>query len=189
VNLAKGKLIALCLSIPLGISGCESEPVESINAPSLKLTGRVVDQANILSETSETKLTTKLEKLERTSGPQFVIATTDSLEGRDIASYSVDLGRSWAIGHQDRDDGVILLVAPNERKVRIAVGYGLEGSLNDPFCAKVIREDILPAFRNGELETGILVGADRLIAKMERIPTIDLNDNESLTQKKKKIAS
>ncbi len=155
----------------------------------VQLTGRVVDQAGLLNDKVEKILTKRLASLEREAGPQFVIVTTNSLNGVDIAEYSVNLGRRWAIGHSERDDGVILLVAPNERKVRIAVGYGLEGSLTDPFCAKVIRENILPAFENGKMEEGIISGADSLIAKMRMSPTIKLNDNESPLTLKEKQAS
>lgn len=155
----------------------------------IQLTGRVVDQADLLNDKVEKLLTKKLASLEKEAGPQFVIVTTSSLNGDDIAEYSLDLGRRWAIGHSERDDGVILLVAPNERKVRIEVGYGLEGSLNDPFCAKVIREYILPAFEDGKMEEGIVSGADSLIAKMRMSPTINLNDNESPLILKEKHAS
>lgn len=157
--------------------------------PAMELTGRVIDEADLLDSESESRLITNLEKLENEAGPQFVVATTKSLNGLDIAEYSVDLGRQWALGNSKRDDGVILLVAPNERKVRIEVGYGLEGSLSDPFCAQVIRENILPAFRNGNLQKGILAGADRLMSKMRATPTIGVNDNEPITASKEKIAS
>ncbi len=177
------------------VAGCNeaTTPFENnsakVNDATIQLTGRVVDQADLLDIQVEKILTEKLARLEREAGPQFVIVTTDSLNGLDIVEYSVDLGRRWAIGHSERDDGVILLVAPNERKVRIAVGYGLEGSLSDPFCAKVIREDILPAFEDGKMEEGIVSGADSLIAKMRTSPTIKLNDNELPLTLKEKQAS
>ena len=145
--------------------------------PSMELTGRVVDEADLISANVESGLVSKLRLLEKTAGPQFVIATTTSLDGSSIEDYSLNLGRAWQIGHADRDDGVVLLVAPNERKVRIEVGYGLEGTLSDPFCAKVIKETILPHFRKNEMEAGIVAGAERLIEKMERSPTIEMNDN------------
>lgn len=118
-----------------------------------------------------------LENLERTSGPQLVIATTPSLDGRKIEDYSLELARAWGVGDKHRRDGVVLLVAPNERKVRIEVGYGLEASLSNRFCAEVIREAIIPAFSNGEMEQGIIKGAAKLIEKMQRVPTIPANDN------------
>lgn len=164
------------------LSACDqiavNEPKEGVSlSPSLELTGRVVDQADLLPMETEEKLTRMLDQLEKSAGPQFVIVTTETLNGRKIEDYSVDLARAWAIGDENRDDGVLLLVAPNERKVRIEVGYGLEASLSDPFCAKVIREEMIPAFSNGKMEEGIVNGAARLIEKMQRVPTITANDN------------
>ncbi len=172
---------------PTSVSPDESEKDDT--EPSLQLTGRVVDQAGLLDEEAEKLLATRLAQLERETGPQFVVATTDSLDGMSIADYSLRLGRGWRLGHSKRDDGVILLVAPNERKVRIEVGYGLEGSLNDPFCAKVIRDNILPEFRDGKFQEGIMAGANNLIAKMQMSPTIELNDNEPSTASEEKLAS
>lgn len=158
-------------------------------APSMALTGRVADQADLLTVEAEKELTKMLANLEITSGPQFVIATTTSLNGQTIEDYSVDLARAWAIGDKRRDDGVLLLVAPNERKVRIAVGYGLEGSLSDPFCADVIRDAMLPAFTTGKMEEGIINGANRLIEKMQRVPTLPANDNAPETDAQNRKAS
>ena len=83
-----------------------------------------------------------------------------------MAEYSVDLGRSWGIGDADRDDGLLLVVAPNERKVRIEVGYGLEASVRDEEAAEIIQEAILPSFRQGDYETGIRQGVDQLIVEV-----------------------
>ncbi len=161
----------------------------AIQAPSMALTGRVVDQADLLTDEAEKELTSMLANLERTSGPQLVIATTTSLNGQTIEDYSVDLARAWAIGDKNRDDGVLLLVAPNERKVRIEVGYGLEASLSDPFCASVIRQDIIPAFSDGKMEDGIFRGAARLNEKMRQVPTITANDNMPETDAQNRKAS
>lgn len=166
-------ILASC-DVSGGTDTVEQGPSES----AIELTGRVVDEADLLSDEAEQKLTEELESLETMSGPQFVVVTTKSLDGRRIEDFSLDLARSWRVGHVDRDDGVILLVAPNERKVRIEVGYGLEASLSDPFCAKVIEEAILPHFRDGEMQSGIVAGAARMIEKMRNPPTIDLNENE-----------
>ena len=157
--------------------------------PSMPLTGRVVDQADLLTDEAESELVGMLATLERTAGPQFVIATTESLDGRKIADYSVDLARSWGIGDKRRNDGVLLLVAPNERMVRIEVGYGLEASLSDPFCASVIREEIIPAFSDGKMEEGIFRGAARLMEKMQQTPTISTNDNATETSAENRKAS
>jgi uncharacterized protein len=130
------------------------------------LSGRVVDQADLLSPGQERRLTAASAAVEREVGPQFVIVTVDSLRGHAIEDYGVQLGRTWGIGHPDRDDGVILLVAPNERKVRIEVGYGLENRVTDPFAAKVLRERVLPRFREDDMAGGIIAGSEAIVARL-----------------------
>ncbi len=130
------------------------------------LTGRVVDAADILPDNAETRLTTKLEALESDTQAQFVIATVPDLDGYDIADYGYRLGRDWGIGDSERNDGVILLVAPNERKVRIEVGYGLEGVLTDALSKIIIENDILPRFRSGDYPGGIEAGADAISTQL-----------------------
>jgi len=132
-----------------------------------KLTGRVVDQANLLSPAQEAELTAKSDALEKRTGRQFVIATVPSLEGRPIEDYGYRLGRAWGIGNEQKDDGVILLVAPNERKVRIETGYGARVFLTDAVSSIIIRENILPRFKAGDMGGGIAAGADQIIATME----------------------
>ena len=105
------------------------------------LTGRVVDQANLLRPEQVLDLTSKSEALEAQTGRQFVVATVNSLEGHPIEDYAYQLGRAWKIGNEKKDDGVILLVAPNERKVWIATGYGAGGFLTDAMSGIIIREN------------------------------------------------
>jgi len=131
-----------------------------------ELTGRVVDQADLLSPQQEVDLTAKSEALENQTGRQFVVATVNSLENRTIEDYGYRLGRHWGIGREKEDDGVILLVAPNEKKVRIETGYGAEGFLPDILAGRIIRDDILPRFRDGDMAGGIMAGADAIIRQM-----------------------
>jgi uncharacterized protein len=135
-----------------------------------KLTGRVVDQANLLNPQQEAELSAKSEALEKRTGRQFVIATIASLEGRTIEDYGYRLGRAWGIGSEQEDDGVILLVAPNERKVRIETGYGARVFLTDAVSGIIIRESILPRFKAGDMPGGISAGADQIITMMELPP-------------------
>ena len=135
-----------------------------------QLTGRVVDQANLLSPQQEAELSAKSEALEQQTGRQFVVATVSSLEGQEIADYAVQLGRNWQVGDAKADDGVILLVAPNERKVWIATGYGAEGFLPDILAGRITRNDILPRFRDGDMAGGIIAGADAIIRQMSLSP-------------------
>lgn len=130
------------------------------------LTGRVVDQANLLSPAQEQEITAKAEALEKASGRQFVVATVNSLEGRDIQDYGYRLGRHWGIGTKEENDGVLLLVAPNERKVRIEVGYGLEPILTDALSSVIINSQILPRFREGDMAGGIVAGADSIVTQI-----------------------
>ncbi len=131
-----------------------------------KLSGRVVDAANIIPADREATLTGRLEQLEQQSGRQLVVATVPSLEGRTIEDYGYRLGRTWAIGQKGKDDGVVLLVAPNERKVRVETGYGARVFLTDALSSMVIRNAITPAFRDGDYPRGIDAGVTQLITQM-----------------------
>jgi uncharacterized protein len=131
-----------------------------------QLSGRVVDSANLLDPQQEAALTGKLEALEQQSGRQLVVATVPSLEGRTIEDYGYRLGRTWAIGRKGEDDGVILLVAPAERKVRIETGYGARVFLTDAMCSIIIRNSILPKFKEGDFAGGISAGVDAIVEQM-----------------------
>lgn len=130
------------------------------------LTGRVVDGANILSPQAEASLTSKLESLEAKTSRQLVIVTVPSLQGYEIEDYGYQLGRVWGIGEKGRDTGVLMIVAPNERRVRIEVGYGLEGVLTDALSTVILQERVLPRFRKGDFEGGVVAGADALIVQL-----------------------
>ncbi|MDZ4140095.1 MAG: TPM domain-containing protein [Erythrobacter sp.] len=135
-----------------------------------ELTGRVVDNADILTPEAEARLTAKLEALETQSQRQLVIATVPDLNGYDISDYGYQLGRAWGLGDAERNDGALLLVAPNDRKVRIEVGYGLEGYLTDALSALIIQNQILPAFRDGDFPGGIEAGTDAIITQLQLPP-------------------
>jgi uncharacterized protein len=123
-----------------------------------ELTGRVVDEANLLSAAKEGELEQRLAALERDTSNQLVVVTVPSLDGYDIADYGTRLGRHWQIGQKDTDNGVLLIVALEERKIRIEVGYGLEGILTDALSALIIHDQITPAFKTGGFEQGIEQG-------------------------------
>lgn len=134
------------------------------------LTGRVVDQADILSAADEASLTTKLAALETQNTDQLVVVTVSSLQGYAIEDYGYKLGRHWQIGQAGANNGVILLVAPNERKVRIEVGYGVEGVLTDAYSSLIIQREILPRFRNNDYPGGIIAGTDAIIEQLTLDP-------------------
>ena len=140
-----------------------------------KLTGRVVDQADLLTPEQEASLTAKLAGLETQSNRQLVVTTIKDLQGYEISDYGYRLGRHWAIGHDgkgesEKDNGAILIVAPNERKMRIEVGYGLEPVLTDGLSSSIIRNDITPFFKSGDFNGGINAGVDRIVTQLTLPP-------------------
>jgi uncharacterized protein len=131
-----------------------------------------MDRADVLAPATRRALERALADYERETSHQIVVHTTPSLEGLPIEEYSIRVAEAWKAGHAGLDDGLILTVAPNERQVRIEVGYGLEGVVPDAVAARIIREAILPAFREGDLEGGVVAGVELLerAARGEVIP-------------------
>ncbi len=127
---------------------------------------RVVDEAHILPAAVQADLTAKLTALEAATTDQLEVVTVTTLGGQDIADYGRNLGNRWGIGQKDKNNGVLLVVAPRDRKVRIAVGYGLETTLTDERAARIIQDVILPRFRAGDLPGGVTQGADAIIARL-----------------------
>ena len=127
------------------------------------LTGRIVDQADILSPAAKAGIEPKLAELESKSGIQLVVATVSSLEGQAIEPYANELFRAWKLGEAEKNNGVLLLVAPNERRVRIEVGYGLEGTLTDALSKVIITNAITPRFKAGDFSDGVTRGVDDII--------------------------
>ena len=162
VGLAMGRIIATLMALAIALIALPA--LAAMTFP--KLSGRVVDEANLLSPASEAALTQKLEALETTTGRQVVVATLPSLQGLEIEEYGYQLGRAWKLGGEKTDDGAVLIVAPNERKVRIEVGYGLEPVLTDALSSVIIQSAILPKFKAGDMEGGVVAGADALIQQL-----------------------
>jgi uncharacterized protein len=127
------------------------------------LTGRVVDQANVITAQSRGVLETELKELEDKSSIQLVVATVKSLQGSDVETYANGLFRFWKLGQAQKNNGVLLLVAPAEHKVRIEVGYGLEGTLTDALSSVIIASAIIPRFKAGDFSGGIERGVDGII--------------------------
>ncbi len=128
------------------------------------LTGRIVDQANVIPAQSRAAIETKLKDLEAKSGIQLVVATVSSLEGQEIEPYANALFRAWKLGQKDKNNGVLLLVAPKERHARIEVGYGLEGTLTDALSKIIITNAMIPRFKTGDYGGAIERGVDDIIA-------------------------
>ena len=127
------------------------------------LSGRVVDDAHILNADTIQQLTTVLSAHEQRAGEQVVVVTVPDLQGKEIEDYGYQLGRAWGIGQKGKNNGALIIVAPTERKTRIEVGYGLEGKLTDAATATIISRLMLPAFRNGDYNDGVLKGTQGVL--------------------------
>lgn len=136
------------------------------------LTGRVVDLAEALSPSAVSVLTDQLAAHEAATGHQVVVLTVPSLEGEALEPYATRVFRTWGLGREGVDDGVLLLVALGDRQLRIEVGYGLEGTLTDATAGTIIRTVIVPSFRDGHYEAGIVAGTEAILAVLggEAVP-------------------
>lgn len=141
--------LVLGLEVPVSVAAGPDFP---------PLTGRIVDAAGLVSAEDRAAIETELQKLEAQSSDQIAVVTLRSLEGYEIEDYGYRLGRHWGIGQKEKDNGAILIVAPNERNVRIEVGRGLEPHLTDAMSRLIIERTILPAFRRGDFSGGIRAG-------------------------------
>jgi len=131
------------------------------------LTGRVVDDAHLLNSEQVAQLTARSAEIEKASSRQFVVATIPDLQGYPIEEYGYKLGRAWKIGQKDANNGIILIVAPKERKVRIEVGRGLEPIMTDALSSVIVNQTILPRFKAGDMPGGIVAGADAIAEQMK----------------------
>jgi uncharacterized protein len=157
-----GLLVALVLLLVPGLAAAQPSFPE--------LTGRVVDQAEILSPEQEAALDATLAAHETASSDQIVVVTLSSLQDYDIADYGYQLGRHWGIGQKAIDNGVLLIVAPNERQLRIEVGYGAEAIITDGLASSIIRNTIVPKFKEGDMPAGIEAGVAEIIALLNASP-------------------
>jgi len=136
-----------------------------------QLTGRVVDQAQILTPPTRRSLTEMLAQCEQATGRQVVVVTLESLQGYPIEDFGYQLGRKWGIGQKGKNTGALLIIAPNERKVRIEVGYGLEGTLTDAASRTIIEREILPSFRAGDFNGGVIAGTAAIVTLLGGSPS------------------
>ncbi|KMS52524.1 methanol dehydrogenase [Novosphingobium barchaimii LL02] len=169
-------ILKFALGLSLLLAGCNTQPAaertgSASTMAAIPLTGRVTDAANIIPPGAEDAITARLAALERSTKHQMVVATTPSLGGEDISTFTTRLANAWGVGRKDHNDGVVLMIAPNERKVRIAVGYGLEKSLPDDVCLEIIQNDILPHFKAGDLPAGAKAGVASLARHLMAAPS------------------
>jgi len=131
-----------------------------------ELTGRVVDRAGLLSPATERALTEQLAAHEEATGNQVAVLTIESLQGRPIEEYSLQVARTWGLGQEEFDNGVLLLIAEQDREMRIEVGYGLEGALPDVVASRIIRYELRPAFRQGDFDGGVQAGVSAILSSI-----------------------
>jgi uncharacterized protein len=151
------------LALALGLAAA-APALAAITFP--PLTGRVVDGAHVLSPQAQAAMTTKLAALEQKTGDQVVVVTLPSLQGQTIEDYGYQLGRAWGIGEKGKNNGAIFIVAPSEHKVRIEVGYGLEPVLTDALSSVILQTVVLPKFRAGDVEGGVVAGTDAIVQQL-----------------------
>lgn len=163
------RTILLLLSL---LGSLWASPVFSLEVP--KLTGPVVDLAGVLSRSDQAKISASLLQFKRKYGPQLQVLVVPKLENETIEGYSIKVVDKWKLGAKGKDNGVLLLVATENRKVRIEVGRGLEGDLPDALAGRIIRTGIIPFFKQGQIGAGVLVGlgmiAETVGGKLENIP-------------------
>jgi uncharacterized protein len=145
------------------------------------LTGRVNDYAQILSEQARQNLGEKLKAHEERTTNQVVVLTVPSLQGESIEDYANEVFNEWKLGQQDQDNGILIVVVPDERKMRIEVGYGLEPELTDAQASRIIRDVMAPRFREGDYDGGITEGAAAVMGVLEgqEIPETALMEESS----------
>jgi len=131
------------------------------------LSGRVVDQANVLSEAARDRVSAMLKAHEDATGNQVAVLTVPTLSGEAVEDYAVRVFEDWKLGQLDKDNGVLVLVVPQDRRMRIEVGYGLEGTLTDAASSRIIRDLMTPRFREGNYDVGIEAGVTGVIQILE----------------------
>jgi uncharacterized protein len=127
-----------------------------------RLTGYINDQAGMVSPETELQLENYLRELERTDSTQVAVLTIPSLEGEVLEDFSIRVAEAWGLGQKEKDNGILLLVSRDDRKIRIEVGYGLEGELTDLLAGRIIDNEITPHFRQGDFDGGIMAGVNAL---------------------------
>jgi uncharacterized protein len=170
-------VLRIALAVPLAIllvaGGCKAEaPPESAacdQVPQLTLQGRVTDAANILSDEEESRLSQRLAEYEARTKHQMVIATTPGLNGARVDNFGTCLGNRWRIGREGRNDGILVLIAPNEQQTRIATGLGMEEILTDDKALAVIHQ-MTPYFAKTDYAGGLSVGIEAIAAQTGDTP-------------------
>ncbi len=166
--------MATALRLPLLLLLCTWAWLAQAQPEFPALSGRVVDRAEMLDAATEARLTQQLAAHEKASGEQLVVVTLPDLQGLPIEDFGYQLGRHWGIGEKDKDNGALLLVARDERKLRIEVGYGLEGRLTDAQASVIINQVITPSFKSGDYAQGISEGVAAILQVLGGEPMLEV---------------
>ncbi len=148
------------------------------------LSGRVVDNAEILGAETKRKLTEQLKAHEAETTNQIAVLTVRSLEGESVESYAEQVFNTWKLGRKGKDNGVLVLVAPTERRMRIEVGYGLEGTLTDVAASRIVRNVMTPRFKEGNFDAGVAEGVQAVIGQLTGSAEVPADAPSSSTEKK-----
>lgn len=154
-----------CLPLAMALFLAAGPALSAVDVPALA--GRVNDYADMISASAEQSIAQKLEALETSDSTQVVVLTIPSLDGEDLEGFSIRVAEAWKIGTAGHDNGAILLAARDDRAVRIEVGYGLEGTLTDLLCGRIIREIILPNFKAGRFDAGFQQAVDAIVTAVQ----------------------
>lgn len=161
------RMLTACRSLPavIYLLLLTAAPLMALEVP--QLTARVNDHAAILSPATVAQLENSLSLFEQEQSTQIVVLTVPSLEGDSLEDFSLRVAEKWRIGQEDKDNGALLVIAKNDRKIRIEVGYGLEGVLTDLVAGRIIRDVITPQFRNGNFDQGVVEGTAAMMAAVK----------------------
>lgn len=140
-------------------------PAAALEVPFLS--GRVNDHAGLLSPEAKVSLEAKLKDLEARKGHQVAVLTLDSLEGAPLEDFTLKVARTWELGRKGKNDGVLFLISKSDRKLRIEVGHGLEGSLPDALAGRIIQNEVVPRLRSGDFEGGVAAGVDAILGAID----------------------
>jgi len=165
-----GAISRLCVGTFAALAVAVAASYAALSFPAL--TGRVVDDAGILAPSTRDTLTTLLAEHEQQTGNQVVVVTLKSLQGTSIEQYGYQLGRAWGIGVKGKNNGALLIVSPSTHDVRIEVGYGLEGTLTDAQSKLIIENVMLPSFRTGDYDGGVLNGTITILQALGGHPSV-----------------
>jgi uncharacterized protein len=155
-------LVFLCAAVSAAFDSAQAK--QTLPKPA----GRITDLANVIDAGTESELDRRLDQLEQTTSHEVAVVTVPSLDGAPVEDYAVRLFKEWGIGQAKQDNGVLVLVAPTEREMRIEVGYGLEGILPDGLAGEIIRDNFIPRFRNNDYNGGIRDGVLRVADIVEK---------------------